>query len=523
MEFLKKYKLRIALITLLLLAGFLAVYSVCSYKGSTSLVPDTQMRQGQFGGGRGVRGQAPQDQAPWMQGIPDPNGHGIPSDGQTQGMSVNEGTGLSPYLAAYAAAFLAILLLAYYFFINRKLKIDPKNTRALIFTLLAVGFLLRIFAAALMTGHPYDMNTFKNWAVSAANNLSRVYSGWNSSDYPPLYMYVLFLIGKAAAIPAVSPYMVLLLKLPSIIGDIASSFIIYRLAKKYLSLEMGVLLSSFYIFNPAVFINSTIWGQVDSLFTLLIIISIYFLTENKIYLSSAMFAAAVLMKPQGIIFLPVLFFELVRRKSLRDFLLSAVSAVSTAAVIILPFALYNGVLWIFNLFSKTVGEYPYASVNAFNFFSLMGKNYVKDSSTFILFSYHTWGMAFIVLVTAFAWFIYLRGRDRIFAFASGLILIAGVFTFSASMHERYLFPAAALCILAFIYLKDKRLLLLGIGLSATSFINAYVVLFDTIKGINSEPWGFALILTSLLNVVLFIYLGKVMLDIAVRKRVHVLT
>ena len=275
----------------------------------------------------------------------------------------------------------------------------------------------------------------------------------------------------------ISPYFILLLKLPSIIADIATSYFIYRLARKYLSTEISILASVFYIFNPAIFIDSTFWGQVDSFFTFLVVLSVFLLSEKKIGFSAALFTAAVLMKPQGIIFLPVLLFELIRERNLKSFLKVAASALITALVIILPFSFNQDPLWIFKLFSNTISEYPYASVNAFNFFSLLGANYTSNSATLLVFSYHTWGMIFIVIITAFSWFIYIKGNNRIFASVSALLQIVGVFTFSAGMHERYLFPAVALSILAFIYTRDKRLLILSMGLSATSYANIYSVLF----------------------------------------------
>ena len=127
---------------------------------------------------------------------------------------------------------------------------------------------------------------------------------------------VLFLIGKISSINIVNPYFILLLKLPSIIADIATSYFIYKLAKKYLSAEVSLLLSVFYIFNPAIFIDSTFWGQVDHFFAFPIVLAVFLLSEKKIGFSSAVFTAAVLMKPQGIIFLPILFFELVRQKEI---------------------------------------------------------------------------------------------------------------------------------------------------------------------------------------------------------------
>lgn len=439
-----------------------------------------------------------------------------PSGGRGFGGITNAGIKYAPYLLTYAALFLFSIIAACFLLLRKKIRIDPAHEKILVLALLGAGLLLRIAAATLVEGHN-DVNLFRSWASSAAGNLLQFYDGARSSDYPPLYIYVLCLIGKIAAIPAVGTYYTILLKLPSIAADIATSYLIYRLARKYLSPETGVLLSAFYVFNPAVFINSTFWGQVDSFFTLIVVAAVTLLAEKKTVLASVLFAAAVLMKPQGLIFLPVFFFELVRQKSLTIFIKAAVAALGTAAAIVMPFSYNKGALWIYNLFAKTTGEYPYASVNAFNFFGLIEKNWVKDSTVFWGLSYHTWGMIFIVAVTLLAWFLYYREKSSLFAPAAALLLITGVFTLSTRMHERYLFPAVALVILAFIYLKDKRLLLLSAGFSATVFLNTHFVLFKT-SGMNAFPYSPALIGTSILNVLLLGYLVWVLFDMAVRKR-----
>jgi Gpi18-like mannosyltransferase len=415
---------------------------------------------------------------------------------------------------------LFLFMAAYYLFIYKKVTIRPENATNIVLALLCAGFLLRLSAATLMEGHPFDINIFKSWATAAARNFTGFYAGPGSSDYPPLYIYVLFLVGKAAGLPAISPYFTLLLKLPSIAADMVTAMLIYRLARKYLSPEMGVLTPALYIFNPAVVINSTFWGQVDSFFTLLVFGAVYMLAEKKMGCSAVLFTAAVLMKPQGIIFLPVLFFGLVKQRNWAVVLKSGALAMLMALVIILPFSPPGDVLWIFRLYAGTVGEYPYASVNAFNFFSLLGQNYAPDAATLAVFSYHAWGILFIAVVTAGAGFIYHKGNGSLYSSAAALLLIAGVFTFSTRMHERYLFPAVALSILAFIYLKDKRLLWLWAGFSATSYSNTHYVLFQAGSGINSAAFSPVPVITALLNVLLFVYLAKVLYDIAVRKRIE---
>jgi Gpi18-like mannosyltransferase len=513
--------LKISALIVLLISGLLCVYTVWNYKGNTSV---SQNRSGFNNTFKDNRTQPPVGDGHKSNRPNMPNasmGSNRPMEAghkQMGGASAGSGLKYNTQIIVYSTAFFILFAAGCFAISHKKMRINPENAVILIWTFIGVGLFLRIAIAALIEGHPSDLNLFKNWASTASNNLLQVYSGSRSADYPPLYMYVLFLIGKIASITAINPYYTLLLKLPSIAADIITSILIYKLARKKLSLELSMLLAAFYIFNPAVLINSTIWGQVDSLFTLIIIAAVFMLTEKKIGISSALFAAAVMMKPQGIIFLPVLFFELVRLKKVKNFLKAAAIALCTALIIILPFSINMGFTWIFKLYSGTVGEYPYASVNAFNFFSLIGKNYVKDSAAFLGLSYHNWGMLFIVLITLFCWFIYIKGNSRKFAFAAALMLIAGVFTFSASMHERYLFPALALAILAFIYIRDKRLLMLSAGFSCTIFLNTYYVLYETLNGINAAPYTPTLIFTSLLNVVLFIYLIKILSDIAIRKK-----
>ncbi len=425
-----------------------------------------------------------------------------------------EDTKYVPALSIYGGIFLALSCLAYYLFRRKRIEISLKDEKCLVFTILAVGFLLRVAAATLMQGFSGDITLFRNWAESAASSFSNFYASARQADYPPLYIYILGLIGKIASLSSVNPYYTLILKMPSIIADVITSYSIYKLGKKYLSSSISILLGAFYAFNPAVFIDSTFWGQVDSFFTLLIVVALYLLSEKKYKLSSGMFAAAILMKPQGIIFLPILFFELVRQKKVKNFVYAAISAFITAIIIIIPFSLNTqNPLWIINLYTNTILEYPYASMNAFNLFGLIGGNYKDYNTELFLISYHTLGMIFIVLTTLIGWFIYIKGNNRRYVSAVALLQIAGVFTFSVGMHERYLFPAEALAILALIYLKDRRFFLLAIGFSITNYANISTVLFRT----NTSIFNNCLEITSIINILLVAYLLKVLLDNAVKK------
>ncbi|MDO7906341.1 glycosyltransferase family 39 protein [Paenibacillus sp. JX-17] len=382
---------------------------------------------------------------------------------------------------------------------------------AMIWMAIVIGLSIRIALAPQVAGHPFDLNLFRNWANAAAKGLSDFYSSSNS-DYPPLYIYMLYLVGKLTSTAALSPYSTLLIKLPSMLADMVTAYLLYRIGRKYISAGIGLAAAVFYAFNPAVLINSTYWGQVDSFFTLLIICGIWFISQCKLSWAALFMAAAIMMKPQGIIFLPVLGFALLQSGSWRAWIRAMGTAAAVVIVTALPFAWGQEPLWLYKLYAGTVGEYPYASVNAFNFYSLIGANYKQASSTMLLFSYHAWGLIFIVLAVLFTCWMTLRNRNPLLAAAAALTLIALVFTFSTSMHERYLFPAAALAIVAYFQLRDQRLLWLTLGFSVTIFFNTYYIFYYSTSG--GASYGAVLFLISLLNILLCGWLIKVLWNLS---------
>ncbi|MDY8022376.1 glycosyltransferase 87 family protein [Paenibacillus polymyxa] len=434
-------------------------------------------------------------------------GMGGPGGSMGGGRSVNSSSAYATPLAIFAALFFGAFVFIAYRFRAREWKLGERNRGLMLWTVLGVGFFLRMAIAPWISGH-MDLMLFRNWATTAADSLSGFYTN-GSSDYPPFYIYILYVIGKIGTTDAFSPYMSVLLRLPNILADIVTAYMLYRLASKRVGYGISLGLAIFYVFNPAVFINSTFWGQVDSFFTMLIVGVVVLLVENRMGWSAVLFMVAVLMKPQGIIYGPVLFFELLRQRKIQPWLMAIGGAVVTTILVILPFSWGQEPLWLLDLYKGTVGEYPYASVNAYNFFALIGGNYTQDTTTLFLFSYHTWGMIGIVLVTLFTWWMYIRSRKPQFAAAAALVLIAGVFTFASSMHERYLFPAAALAVLAYLYLRDRRFLWLAGGFSLTIFLNTFDIFYSS----NSrDQYGIILCVTSLLNVLLFGYLVKVVWD-----------
>lgn len=508
--------IKVILITLMALSVILFLYTINTFKSSTKDFTTQSNLQNQnkmqfskmpdFKNSKSKKSPKPQNNVRNK----NKNFHGNIPGGMKDNNVSNK---YAPILTLYTCIFIGICILLLYNIRNKKFKVCESNKKIIVLAVMFIGLFLRLCLGTIIKGYSGDISLFSNWASTAADNFMNFYSSAGHSDYPPLYIYVLSIIGKLGHISLFSNYYTLLLKLPSILADVLTGYFIYKIAKHHVSFEFAALACIFYIFNPAVFIDSTLWGQVDSFFTLLIVASLFLMSKNKIVLSSVIFTCSVLMKPQGIIFLPVLFFHLVKERRPSLFIKSILSALITFVIVILPFSIGKNPIWIFKLYSSTISEYPYASVNGFNFFNLVGANYKDTSLSFIILSYKTWGMAAIIAVTLFSWFSYAKIKRNDFAYLAAFLQITGVFTFSTGMHERYLFPALALCTIAAIYIKEKNFTLLCIGYTITIYFNIYAILFKESSMMTSSSSHSLLGDTiSLLNLLLFIYTVKLVIN-----------
>jgi Gpi18-like mannosyltransferase len=390
--------------------------------------------------------------------------------------------------------------------------------------LLGAAVLLRMVLAAITKGYQPDITTFSAWAAHAADGLTSFYAPGYFADYPPGYIYVLWLIGKlrlVLALPFDSPQFMVLLKLPAILADGATTWLFYRLASRK---EAGgaaagtpgaarLCLAALYAFNPAVILDSSVWGQVDSVLTVFILLGVMLLEKNPAG-AAASFTAALLIKPQALIFvpLPLLFFalRLVRRQQHAgaDLLVFTGTAIVTFCLGIFPFALDQNPGWIIAKYGATLASYPSATLNAFNLFALTGANLAPVEQTLLALPYAVWGNIFIVATVGFAALVALRGRESARFWYLPLFLSASVFVLAAKMHERYLFPALALALGFYITSRDRRGLLLFAGFSLTLFLNVAQVLQLSYRGVYAVPPHDPLLLAvSLANVLLWLVLA----------------
>jgi len=344
--------------------------------------------------------------------------------------------------------------------------------------------LLRVVLAASFKGHPIDVGTFSAWAGHAAEGLLSFYSPGYFADYPPGYIYVLWLIGKLRALLQTgfdTPEFLVMLKFPAIAADLATIWVIHRLATaQNCGSTQALTLAALYAFNPAVIADSAAWGQVDSVLTLFVLLGVLWL-ERRPAASGAAFAAALLVKPQALIFAPVplLWFgnRLFRRHTAAELSLFLPSAILVFAIGVLPFAAVHGPAWVVEKYASTLASYPYASLNAANVFALIGGNGADAAQAVLFLSFKNWGTVFLFIIVAWAVRLAWRGLAPSDCVYLAAFLPVSVYLWSIKMHERYLFPALAMLLAYHILSRDRRALWLFLGFSATLCITMAQVLY----------------------------------------------
>jgi dolichyl-phosphate-mannose-protein mannosyltransferase len=193
--------------------------------------------------------------------------------------------------------------------------------------ILGAGLLLRLILAYVVfpgQGLAGDLGLFESWATTLARvGPGSFYATAASANYPPGYLYVLWLLGAAGGpigsllgIPS-EQAVLLLLKLPAIAADVAIAILLYRAASRWFGGRTGLVAASLYLFIPVTWYDSALWGQVDAVAALVMLAALVLLAEGWSEPAAALAAFGVLVKPQDAICLVVVIPVLVRRHLLR--------------------------------------------------------------------------------------------------------------------------------------------------------------------------------------------------------------
>ena len=392
--------------------------------------------------------------------------------------------------------------------------------------LLLVGLLIRLTLAYVLlprSGFESDIGTFTAWALNLAERgPGSFYATAGFADYPPGYLYVLWLIGGLGNFLAplantdVASATGALIKLPAILADVLVGFILYRVVRSWRAPHpdahrVALIAAAIYLFNPVTWYDSAIWGQTDAFGALITLVTVAALVRGNSEGASALAVLAALIKPQfGIVLLPIVGIILLRRHLLEAgigsaqpgsgtggcsktwfeteqgawrLVSSAVVSLAVLLIVITPFSL--DIFGFLAQMAKTAGGYPYLTVNAYDPWALVGADgrapfafgggWSPDTVPLlgplsgVVIGGVLLALGFAIGVARGAW----RDDRRSIVIVTTFLALA-FFMLPTRVHERYMFPIFGL--LPLLAVVDRRWLWATVALSAAAFINFHGVL-----------------------------------------------
>lgn len=353
----------------------------------------------------------------------------------------------------------------------------------MVFKSLVLIIIIRLFLIALPSFR-IDMNSWQAWSARLVEVTPlHFYAPNYFADYFPGYLYMLWFLGKSFnfLFPHFSIFSLnfeFYLKLFTNIFDLTTAYYIYKIVSKYQK-QLGLTAVLFYLGNPALAFNSSVWGQVDGILAFLLVYSAYNLLElRKVSHFNISLALSILTKPQGLAIFPIMLIYLFANFNYKKYL-SLLLIPILLILLSLPFFLRDPILGLFHLFQKSTNIYPYTSMFSYNLWSFAGW-WVPDSNTVLSIPYKFWGViiyfASLVIILVPLFFRKNYKNNFLVYFASALAILT-FFLFLTRIHQRYLFPFFAFLLIVSFIKNSMKLKIIYVLLSLIHFINLWYVYY----------------------------------------------
>lgn len=415
---------------------------------------------------------------------------------------------------------------------------ELKSQSAAVLLILATSFILRLILSFFIQGYMVDVNCFLSWGHTMASvGPGSFYQATNFCDYPPLYTYVLGLNSLTAdGLNASTAATRVIFRFVPSLCDVLACWCLYRflVSRPGFTKQQCLSFLAFLAFNPATILNSAAWGQMDSVLCLALLLVALLAINGKWTIALPLYMLSVLIKPQALMLGPLGLIYIIltwikEKDKRRQICIGAAISILVFLLGVIPFSPGQETFWIFQLYGRTLASYPYATVNTANFYYLLGGNWAAVGNTahtlapillsVICLAYGTWwyfrcredkhriieaalsgafALWYLICVFTGASWALIGGTAMAFAFVivisqavryqrielltylGGLLFIL-LYVFGVKMHERYLFPAILLLAAAWILLRDRRILYVGLLFTATLFLNEGIVLDNSIR------------------------------------------
>ena len=374
--------------------------------------------------------------------------------------------------------------------------------------LFSLGF--RLFAGYSYI-HFFDLNYYILWSSGVHEGLFAAYENIASLDYPPMWLFPMYIVGFFTTNPAVQeavPYYVLALKIFQILFDVAIIPLIYFVLRKK-NQVFALLLAATWALNPAAIVNSSYWGQTDSVMIFLLLVSFWLLEERKMVAAMVWFCISCLTKFQCLYFAPVILLYLFFSKySLKTIITSIIAGAAVVIGVFTPFMINSGIMLPFDVYFGGHGQYKEATLNAFNLYGLFGLNRKSDVQPLIgsiTLSDISWVITFVIL--AIVVYLYFKAPKKS-PWLLCFVLMQSIFMLTSRMHERYQIPVLIFSLIAIVYHKSSRMFAVYILQTIMVFINEGLLFLKATHGYNvpwSQEYSQVMVVFSGINLVVYCF------------------
>ncbi len=391
------------------------------------------------------------------------------------------------------------------------------NEASLDSTIIGLTALAAIKTAMLpfFPGFGPDVGSYQAWALQIAKlGPAHTYQQGYFLDYPPGYLYALWVAGVIAGMMhAAGDTLRVIVEGPAIVADFFLAFTLFAFVRRSARTSIAFAAMLMVALNPALLFDTLVWGQSDSVLTFTMWLSVIAIIDGQYEVGWAMAAISVLVKPQGLMLLPMLAWWTMLETPVTRWIKVGLVGITVFIIGIAPFQIGHPWNWILELYTSTAAYYHETSVNAFNLMALLAGLRQQDSGTVLGVSWFAFGMSLLVPLYAFvAWVLWRKRSAQTMVYAA-FITVFGFFMLAPRMHERYLYPAIAFAVP--LALESPEMLTVFAILSLTTLFNLAYILhtLQTIVFLNSRD-GLAMA-ASALNVAVLgasVYYGALKLD-----------
>jgi len=252
-----------------------------------------------------------------------------------------------------------------------------------------------------------------------------------SFGYNPPFIYLLAL---ATLTKGFLPK-IIAIKLIPITFDILNTFIVHRIVKTQFPEGRRPLLAALLFWlAPTIMVNSSFWGQTDSLYTCFLLLALLFLLQQRTSAALFAFGLSVAVKAQGIFFGPLLgllFFK--KRIRWYEFFLVPLAYLMAQIPAVLA---GRPIFSLFSTYGAQGETFTKTSMNAPNFYFFLSTNDYNASLVIGI------PLAALLLLV---WM--LVGGRKAYSLTPGILTLAALISLALTpfllpkMHDRYFYPA----------------------------------------------------------------------------------